>query len=212
MLTTRGLACAIVLTLVDSSAPAPVAQNTSQHRRDPRGRHGMVRHRLLWRRDSDAAPRCARGGRRPLHAVLQHAALLADARQPADRPLLASGRNGTSRHVVRRGSLGTTGRLNDRSVTIAEVLRDAGYFTAMSGKWHLGQQNGSPPWQRGFDRVLNLRAGRHVLSQPELPPAAAKLTRRGQEPLYLDGTSDRRAIGDVLGRTGTPRSSGRTGG
>ena len=71
--------------------------------------------------------------------------------------------------VVRRGSAGTTGRLNDRSVTIAEVLREAGYFTAMSGKWHLGQDNGSPPWQRGFDRSLSLRAGRHVLSQPEFP-------------------------------------------
>ena len=62
-------------------------------------------------------------------------------------------------NVVREGSPGTTGRLNDRSVTIAEVLRQAGYFTGMAGKWHLGQQNGSPPWQRGFDRVLNIRAG-----------------------------------------------------
>src|SRR5688572_6731641 len=30
--------------------------------------------------------------------------------------------------VVRRGSAGTTGRLNDRSVTIDEVLREAGFF------------------------------------------------------------------------------------
>src|SRR6185369_9328491 len=57
------------------------------------------------------------------------------------------------------GSAGTTGRLNDRSVTMAEVLREAGYFTIMSGKWHLGQTNGSPPWERGFDRSLSLRAG-----------------------------------------------------
>ncbi|MGO8746181.1 MAG: sulfatase-like hydrolase/transferase [Thermoguttaceae bacterium] len=47
-------------------------------------------------------------------------------------------------------SQGFHGRLLPRCVTIAEVLRGAGYFTAMTGKWHLGQQNGTPPWKRGF--------------------------------------------------------------
>jgi arylsulfatase A-like enzyme len=88
--------------------------------------------------------------------------------------------------IVHGGSSGTTGRLNDRSVTIAEVLRDAGYFTAMSGKWHLGQQNGSPPWQRGFDRVLNLRAGGMFFPNQNVA-GGDELTKRGQEPLYLDG-------------------------
>jgi arylsulfatase len=88
--------------------------------------------------------------------------------------------------VVRQGSSGTTGRLNDRSVTIAEVLREAGYFTAMAGKWHLGQQNGSPPWQRGFDRVLNIRAGGIFFPNQNFQ-GGDELTRRGQEPLYLDG-------------------------
>jgi len=89
-------------------------------------------------------------------------------------------------NIIREGSSGTTGRLNDRSVTIAEVLRDAGYFTAMAGKWHLGQQNGSPPWQRGFDRVLNLRAGGIFFPNQNFP-GGDELTKRGQEPLYLDG-------------------------
>ena len=84
--------------------------------------------------------------------------------------------------VIRAGSAGTTGRLNERSVTIAEVLRDAGYFTAMAGKWHLGQQNGSPPWERGFDRVLNLRAGGmffpEVLNNPAMPTAPQLTGRR----------------------------------
>lgn len=62
-------------------------------------------------------------------------------------------------NVVREGSAGTTGRLSDRCVTIAQVLKPAGYFAAMTGKWHLGQQHGTPPWERGFDRSLNLRAG-----------------------------------------------------
>jgi arylsulfatase A-like enzyme len=89
-------------------------------------------------------------------------------------------------NVVREGSSGTTGRLNDRSVTIAEVLRQAGYFTGMAGKWHLGQQNGSPPWQRGFDRVLNIRAGGIFFPNQNFK-GGDELTKRGQEPLYLDG-------------------------
>ncbi|MCX6894954.1 MAG: sulfatase-like hydrolase/transferase [Verrucomicrobia bacterium] len=39
-------------------------------------------------------------------------------------------------HMVQdKGQPGYRGRLNDSCVTIAEVLRGAGYFTAMSGKW-----------------------------------------------------------------------------
>jgi arylsulfatase len=90
-------------------------------------------------------------------------------------------------NVVLPGSSATTGRLNQQSVTLAEVLRDAGYFTAMAGKWHLGQQNGSPPWQRGFDRVLNIRAGGIFFPNQNFP-GGDELTKRGQEPLYLNGT------------------------
>jgi len=54
---------------------------------------------------------------------------------------------------------GFRGRLSDRCVTIAEVLRPAGYFTALSGKWHVGQERGVTPWTRGFDRSLNSAAG-----------------------------------------------------
>ena len=90
--------------------------------------------------------------------------------------------------VVRRGSTGTTGRLNDRSVTIAEVLREAGYFTAMSGKWHLGQDNGSPPWQRGFDRVLSMRQGGMYFPNQNFQGGGDTLTRRAREPLNVNGT------------------------
>jgi arylsulfatase len=54
---------------------------------------------------------------------------------------------------------GYRGRLNDNCVTMAEVLDDAGYFTAMTGKWHVGQEHGVVPWKRGFQRSLNSPAG-----------------------------------------------------
>jgi arylsulfatase len=58
-----------------------------------------------------------------------------------------------------KGVPGYQGRLNDQCVTIAEVLKPAGYFTALSGKWHVGQNAGVTPWGRGFDRSLNAAAG-----------------------------------------------------
>jgi arylsulfatase A-like enzyme len=57
------------------------------------------------------------------------------------------------------GEPGYRGRLNDRCVTIAEVLDGAGYFTAMTGKWHVGQNHGVVPWERGFQRSFNSPAG-----------------------------------------------------
>lgn len=51
------------------------------------------------------------------------------------------------------GLPGYRGFLSDRCVTIAEVLRPAGYFTAITGKWHLGDGEDSRlRLQRGFDR------------------------------------------------------------
>jgi arylsulfatase A-like enzyme len=51
------------------------------------------------------------------------------------------------------------GYLNDRCVTIAEVLRTAGYHTAMSGKWHVGESRPSWPTDRGFEHYFGLISG-----------------------------------------------------
>lgn len=52
------------------------------------------------------------------------------------------------------------GYLNRNSVTLAEVLKGAGYHTYMTGKWHLGM-HGMEKWplQRGFDRFYGILAG-----------------------------------------------------
>jgi arylsulfatase len=50
--------------------------------------------------------------------------------------------------VYRDYGIGYRGRLNDQCVTFAQVLRDAGYQTMMSGKWHAGHDPQSRPEKR----------------------------------------------------------------
>jgi len=51
------------------------------------------------------------------------------------------------------------GFLSDRCVTIAEVLREAGYQTFMVGKWHVGEQRPHWPIDRGFEHYYGLITG-----------------------------------------------------
>ncbi len=62
----------------------------------------------------------------------------------------------TGRHPVRTGLLsvlwpGQTEGLSPEEVTVAEVLSEAGYHTAMWGKWHLGELPGQAPENQGYD-------------------------------------------------------------
>ena len=76
---------------------------------------------------------------------------------------------------------GYRGHLNDRCVTIAEVLAGAGYFTAMTGKWHVGFNHGVTPAGRGFHRSLNLPAGGLHFSNQTGPKGGTKLFYDGDE-------------------------------
>ena len=95
----------------------------------------------------------------------------------------------TEEHRSEDGNVlaGYSGRLNDHCVTIAEALKRAGYFTAMAGKWHVGQNFGVTPWGRGFDRSLNSIAGGFYF--PDSP----------RTEVFLNGKS--------LGRTNAPLPS-----
>ena len=62
----------------------------------------------------------------------------------------------TGRHPVRTGLLsvlwpGMPDGLSPDEVTIAEILSDSGYDTAMWGKWHLGDLPEHAPENQGFD-------------------------------------------------------------
>ena len=62
----------------------------------------------------------------------------------------------TGRHPIRSGTY-TIPRATEVyglvqwEVTLAELLSDAGYDTAMYGKWHLGHSEGRWPTNQGFD-------------------------------------------------------------
>ncbi|MDH7600750.1 MAG: arylsulfatase [Armatimonadota bacterium] len=54
------------------------------------------------------------------------------------------------------------------NVTIAEVLKEAGYITLMSGKWHNGTQPGMLPVDRGFHKYWGLLSGSSNYFNPGL--------------------------------------------
>ncbi len=58
-----------------------------------------------------------------------------------------------------QGKPGYEGWMNHRVVSIASLLRDAGYHTYMTGKWHLGYQPDQIPHARGFERDFSLLPG-----------------------------------------------------
>ncbi|WKT50687.1 Sulfatase, N-terminal [Fusarium oxysporum f. sp. vasinfectum] len=68
-----------------------------------------------------------------------------------------------------KGKPGHEGYLNERVVALPELLRDGGYFTCMSGKWHLGLKPEHHPNKRGFRKSLALLPGcaNHYAYEPE---------------------------------------------
>ena len=62
----------------------------------------------------------------------------------------------TGRHPIRTGALqsvpaGLPQGIHPWEITLPQVLKQAGYDTAMFGKWHLGDRPGRYPNDRGFD-------------------------------------------------------------
>ncbi len=79
--------------------------------------------------------------------------------------------SGTDNHLAGLGNMGELlspnqvgkpgyeGHLNDNVVSLAEVLKDAGYHTYMAGKWHLGHEESNIPGARGFEKSFSLLNG-----------------------------------------------------
>jgi arylsulfatase len=90
---------------------------------------------------------------------------------PTCSPTRSSLLSGTDHHLAgigtmaelilpnQKGKPGYEGYLNDNSLSFPALLRDAGYHTYMSGKWHLGLDETHRPTARGFEESFALLQG-----------------------------------------------------
>jgi arylsulfatase A-like enzyme len=84
-------------------------------------------------------------------------------------------------------------------VTIADVLKSAGYVTGAVGKWHLGMVKHFHPFKRGYDEFFGFLHGGHSYVDPGLGTFNPIL--RGTEPVdekeYLTDAFSREAVAFV---------------
>lgn len=76
-----------------------------------------------------------------------------------DNHIAGLGNMGELMTPEQKGKPGYEGHLNERVVTLAEVLRSGGYHTYMAGKWHLGYEPEYFPHARGFERSFSMLQG-----------------------------------------------------
>ena len=98
----------------------------------------------------------------------------------------------TGRHPVRYGTFAPNWSMRPEEITIAHVLRDAGYATGHFGKWHVGTvKAGSPlnPGAMGFDEWLS-----HD-NFFELHPT---LSRNGGAPERFEGESSAIVVNEAV--------------
>ena len=105
---------------------------------------------------------------------------------------------GIGHMMVDRGTDGYRGDLSTNAVTIAEVLKQAGYSTYMSGKWHVTPLLPSKtipskhnwPLQRGFDKFFGTIHGAGSFYDPNSLSRNNEFIVPSEDFYYTDAISD----------------------
>jgi arylsulfatase A-like enzyme len=84
-------------------------------------------------------------------------------------------------------------------ITLAQVMKKAGYATGMVGKWHMGMNDRYLPTQRGFDEYFGFLFGANLYIDPNKPGVMSRpgavaggaptgTSRSAQNPIYRNTT------------------------
>jgi arylsulfatase A-like enzyme len=105
---------------------------------------------------------------------------------------------GIGHMVENRGNSSYQGNLNENCVTIAQVLKSAGYSTYMAGKWHVtpllpdvkNPDRHNWPLQRGFDRFFGTIHGAGSYFDPNSLVSGNTFIPAAENFYYTDAISD----------------------
>jgi arylsulfatase len=118
---------------------------------------------------------------------------------PTCSPTRAALLSGNDNHVAGMGVMsefiypeiaalpGYAGHLSEQVATIPEILREAGYHTYMSGKWHLGEEAAHSPHGRAFEQTFAMMqgGGSHWADMRPLSPTQNMFYRRNGKRLEV---------------------------
>lgn len=84
-------------------------------------------------------------------------------------------------------------------ITIAELLKEVGYQTALIGKWHLGHRPQYLPTAQGFDLYYGIPYSNDMWQAPEIPLAENVIFNEGLgQTEYLDGKNGKKLYRDKV--------------